>query len=190
MRARDMACAGNADVVTPNLDRLAASGLHFTNATSCIPVCTPARACLLTGRFPLTTGMFLNDLRMSTRERTIAHVLAEEGYETAYVGKWHLDGVAAGRSRHRGHDVRGLLRGTPCLLARGGYAADPARGCATDWETDTALSCIDGFTKPWALMLSWSTPHNPYHQLPKCWYRVYDPERLKLPPNTSDMPEN
>ena len=100
MRARDMACAGNADVVTPNLDRLAASGL-FTNATSCIPVCTPARACLLTGRFPLTTGMFLNDLRMSTRERTIAHVLAEEGYETAYVGKWHLDGVAAGRSRHR-----------------------------------------------------------------------------------------
>lgn len=128
MRARDMACAGNADVVTPNLDRFAASGLHFTNATSCIPVCTPARACLLTGRFPLTTGMFLNDLRMSTRERTIAHVLAEEGYETAYVGKWHLDGVAAGRSRHRGHDVRGLLRGTPCLLARGGYAADPARG--------------------------------------------------------------
>lgn len=39
-------------------------------------------------------------------------------------------------------------------------------------------------------MLSWSTPHNPYHQLPERWYRVYDPERLKLPPNTSDMPEN
>jgi len=90
-----MNCAGQTDVQrdvsTPNLDRLAAGGLRFTNATSCIPVCTPARACLLTGRFPLTTGMFLNDLQLSSRECTIAHLARNEGYDTAYVGKWHLD---------------------------------------------------------------------------------------------------
>jgi len=74
--------------------------------------------------------------------------------------------------------------------ASGTSMASPLGVHATDWETDTELSCIDGFTKPCALMLSWSTPHNPYHQLPERWYRVYDPERLKLPPNTSDMPEN
>ena len=97
MRAHDMGCAGDPNVGTPNLDRMAREGVRFINATSTIPVCTPARAALLMGRYPLSTGMFLNDVQMSIAETTIAHVLQDAGYDiayydTAYIGKWHLDG--------------------------------------------------------------------------------------------------
>ena len=70
LRARHMGCSGDPNIATPNLDRMATEGVRFTNATSMIPVCTPARAALLTGRYPLSTGMFLNDIQMSTEETT------------------------------------------------------------------------------------------------------------------------
>ena len=53
MRARDTGCSGDPNIATPNLDRMATERVRFTNATSMIPVCTPARAALLTGRYPL-----------------------------------------------------------------------------------------------------------------------------------------
>ena len=68
MRGRDMSCAGESNVSTPNLDRMAGEGVRFVNATSCIPVCTPARAALLTGRYPLSTGMFLNDIAAGAKK--------------------------------------------------------------------------------------------------------------------------
>ncbi len=92
MRAKDMGCSGNPQVKTPNLDRMAESGVRFVNGTTNMPVCTPARASLLTGRYAQSTGVFLNDIQMSIDEITIAHVLRDEGYDTGYVGKWHLDG--------------------------------------------------------------------------------------------------
>jgi arylsulfatase A-like enzyme len=207
MRACDMACAGNPDVSTPNLDRLAAEGVRFNNATSCIPVCTPARACLLTGRFPLSTGMFLNDLQLSTRERSIAHVLADEDYETAYVGKWHLDGgnrwaFTPPGPRRQGfdhwHAINCDHRDYLDPVYYQGDSSDPVRPevYATDWETDTALNCIDTMTgtdqdhNPWALVLSWSTPHNPYQQLPDRWIDSYDPATLELRANAADTEEH
>lgn len=197
MRGRDMACAGNVDVATPNLDRLAAEGLRFVNATSCIPVCTPARACLLTGRFPLSTGMFLNDLRMSTQERTIAHVAAEAGYSTAWAGKWHLDGghrwgpTPAGARRQgfeHWHAINCDHRDYLAPVYYVGSDSQPVRpqAYATDWETDVALNWLDELDGPWCMFLSWSTPHNPYHQLPDEWADVYDPASLTLPANTAD----
>ena len=57
--------AGNADVKTPNLDRLAGEGVSFVNAVSGLPVCSPMRASLLTGQRPLTHGVFLNDVPCS-----------------------------------------------------------------------------------------------------------------------------
>ena len=86
-RAEATGYAGNPDVRTPHLDALAAEGVVFNNAVANCPVCTPYRASLLTGRYPLTTGMFLNDLRLPESEISIGTLLGSAGYDTAYIGK-------------------------------------------------------------------------------------------------------
>ncbi|MEN8777320.1 MAG: sulfatase-like hydrolase/transferase, partial [Polaribacter sp.] len=91
-RGSALGYAGNPDVKTPNLDAFANEAVNFTNTVSVTPVCTPHRAALLTGRFPTTTGMFLNDIHLPAEELTMAEIFKKKGYNTAYWGKWHLDG--------------------------------------------------------------------------------------------------
>ena len=91
-RASATGYAGDPNVRTPNLDRLAREGLNFRNAVSVCPVCTPYRAALMTGRFPTSTGMFLNDAHLPEGELCMAEIFRQAGYVTAYIGKWHLDG--------------------------------------------------------------------------------------------------
>jgi arylsulfatase A-like enzyme len=83
-------CYGNPMGLTPNLDGLAAQGVRFENAFSCQPICTPARACIQTGKFGTETGVFRNRIPLAKDEKTIAHYLKDAGYETGYIGKWHL----------------------------------------------------------------------------------------------------
>ena len=91
MRAASMGCMGNADVKTPNMDKLAKQGVLFSNCISTYPVCTPYRACLLTGKFPTTTGVVANGVELQNSGETIADVLKGQGYKTGYIGKWHLE---------------------------------------------------------------------------------------------------
>ena len=91
-RAQAFGYAGDPNVRTPNIDALAARSVNCVNAVSVCPVCTPHRASLLTGRFPTTTGMFFNDIYLPGEELCMAEMFAEAGYDTAYIGKWHLDG--------------------------------------------------------------------------------------------------
>ena len=107
--ARDLACYGNPYVATPNIDRLALQGARFTNAYAACPVCSPTRASILTGKYPVRTGVTdwipgrqsdpkgpvttphtANELALS--EVTIAERLKPAGYRSASVGKWHLGG--------------------------------------------------------------------------------------------------
>ena len=92
----DANCYGAKDLVTPNLDALAASGVRFTQCCSASPVCSPSRAAVLTGRFPQRAGL---DNNASSRpggpglpadEITLAQLLKSNGYATGHVGKWHL----------------------------------------------------------------------------------------------------
>ena len=71
-RASAFGYSGDPNVQTPNLDQLAGESVNFTNAVSVCPVCTPYRASLLTGRFPTTTGMFLNDIYLPEEELCMA----------------------------------------------------------------------------------------------------------------------
>lgn len=89
-RADTLGCYGQPLPVTPQLDRLAAEGVRFARAFTCQPVCGPARACLQTGRWATQLGCHTNDLALPREAKTIAHHLGEAGYQTAYVGKWHL----------------------------------------------------------------------------------------------------
>ena len=200
MRARDMGCAGDPNVATPNLDRMAREGVRFTNATSMIPVCTPARAALLTGRYPLSTGMFLNDIQMSIAETTIAHVLRDAGYDTAYIGKWHLDGsrrfgFTPPGPRRQGFDYWHALNCDHRDYLNPLYYEDSDEQIwpeqyATDYETDVALRYSENRDGPYSLFLSYSPPHNPYQQLPERWRGQIDPAALQLSPNTPDTEEN
>lgn len=92
----DMGAYGAADLVTPNMDALAARGVRFTQFCAPAPVCSPSRAGLLTGRYPLAAGVPGNvsstpgDPGMPGEQVTMAEMFKQAGYATAHIGKWHL----------------------------------------------------------------------------------------------------
>ena len=85
-----LGCLGSRMGITPNLDQMAKEGVLFENAMTCQPVCGPARSCIQTGKYATETGCFRNGIHLPEDEKTIAHRLAEAGYEVGYIGKWHL----------------------------------------------------------------------------------------------------
>lgn len=88
-----LGCAGNPQVISPNLDRLAAQGLRFNHCISSAPICTPYRGMLLSGQHPLRNGAFENDVRMVPGAGNyFGEVLRDHNYRTGYYGKWHLYG--------------------------------------------------------------------------------------------------
>lgn len=106
----DLSCMGAGDLHTPNLDRMAKEGIRFTSWYSNSPVCSPARASLLTGRYPGNAGVraILRGNRTATglppHVPTIAKVLKDNGYRTFMVGKWHLGVKEICRPHHHGFD--------------------------------------------------------------------------------------
>lgn len=95
-RADTLGCYGQKIDISPVLDQLAEEGVLFENAFTCQPVCGPARACLQTGTYTNINGCHVNDQGLRLDEVTIAKELKKAGYETAYVGKWHLANDIAG----------------------------------------------------------------------------------------------
>ncbi len=83
-------CFGQPLDITPNLDQLAREGVKFDNAFSPQPVCGPCRALFQTGKWPTETGCFRNNIMLPSGVKTLGSYIEEAGYETAYIGKWHL----------------------------------------------------------------------------------------------------
>ena len=87
---------GSEQVKTPRMDQFARESVYCTNAVSACPLCSPHRASMLTGRYPLSTGVITNckpelPYHLQDSEICISDVLKENGYNTGYIGKWHLD---------------------------------------------------------------------------------------------------
>ena len=89
-RADTCGCYGQKLEITPNLDQLAKEGIKFENAFSPQPVCGPCRALFQTGKWPTETGCFRNNIMLPSEVKTLGSYMEEAGYETAYIGKWHL----------------------------------------------------------------------------------------------------
>ena len=87
-----LGCYGHPELRTPRIDGLAAQGITFDRAYTTSPLCTPARAALFTGRYPQNCGAWVNGLPLGTSFPHMGQRFRDQGYRTAYTGKWHLDG--------------------------------------------------------------------------------------------------
>ena len=173
---------------TPNIDRLARSGMRFTDAYAANPVCSPTRYSIMTGKYPTRIGATnwfsgrrqgkfgnapLNDV-MPLSELTLAESLKESGYRTAFLGKWHLGNAPEFWPEHQGFDINvgGHSKGSP----PGGYFSpytNPRMGSGPDGEyltdrlANEAASVIDSLQKdPFLVFLSFHSVHTPL-QAPK-----------------------
>jgi len=193
-RAQACGFSGDPNVHTPNLDSLARCSANVTNAISGCPVCSPFRASFLTGQRPLTHGVFVNDVPLNTNDITIAKVLKNAGYDTACIGKWHVDGHGRTsfipRERRQGFDYWKVLEcthdysnseyfaDTPEKLKWDGYDAFAQTADAQSYITNHAKN-----TKPFFLLLAWGPPHNPYGIAPERYRQMYRAEDIKLRAN-------
>lgn len=196
-RAQATAYAGNSMVQTPHIDALARESVNFTHAVAGCPVCSPYRASLLTGQNPLTHGVFVNDVYLSRDATSLAEAFAGAGYDTAYVGKWHVDGH--GRSnyippeRRQGFDYWKVLECTHNYNHSPYYAGDSDE--KLHWDGYDAIAQTRDVQRyireresdrPFLLALSWGPPHAPYHTAPEEYQALYDPADVPLRPNVPE----
>lgn len=197
-RAQAFGYAGDPNVKTPHLDALAGQSVQFENAVSVCPVCTPHRAALMTGRHPLSTGMFLNDLHLPSGEVCMAELFREAGYETAYIGKWHLDGHGRGafipRERRQGFDYWKVLECTHEYNASHYYEGEDQtkrmwKGYDAFAQTEDAQTYIREHAKgdkPFLLVVAYGPPHAPHHTAPPEYKALYPADSIQLRPNVPD----
>lgn len=191
-RAQSLGFAGDPNVRTPHLDGFERGCVNFTQAVSGMPVCSPARASLLTGQRPHTHGVFLNDVPLKDDAVTLAKVLREAGYDTACIGKWHVDGHGSRsdfipRERRQGFDYWKVLECTHAYNNSAYYADGPEKrvwdGYDAIAQTRDARRYIESHAKgdkPFLLWLAWGPPHNPYETAPPRYRAMYAPEKIVL----------
>ncbi len=181
----DVGCYGAEGFQTPNLDKMAAEGMRFTNFYACAPVCTPSRAALMTGCYPQRIGLQSvlfpsSKTGISSEEQTVAEVLKTRGYATACFGKWHLGhhpqflpmrhgfdeyfGLPYSNdmwSEHFEHD-RWHFPDLPLLDGDRIIDYNPDQRQLTTWYTERSVKFIEkNKNKPFLLYLAHSMPHVP-----------------------------
>lgn len=205
-RAQALGVNGDPNAHTPVLDRLARSGINFKQARSGFPLCCPFRGSMLTSRYPhhMVPG---HEYPLPTGQPTIANVMNDQGYRTAYFGKWHLDGFHEREGRAGLHIVPPNRRGgfqtwigyennnSPWdTWVHGGEGKDSFQYRLPDYETDGLTDLLLKYIrdrkseqgtpaeKPFFAILSVEPTHDPYIAPPQYMAR-YNAEQIKLRPN-------
>jgi len=209
-RGQALGCAGDPNAHTPNMDNLAASGMHFTGAVSGIPLCCPYRGSLLTGLYP-HLAVRGHEHQLSPDQPTIAHILNDAGYDTAYFGKWHLDGFHEREGRAAMHIIPPERRGGfhkwigyennnsqwDCWVHGGegdtafqyrlpGYETDELTNLFLDYLGDRAQAKAAGDSQPFFAVLSVQPPHDPYIA-PTPFRNKYNAAGVHLRPNVPNV---
>jgi len=207
-RAETLSINGCENATTPTLDMLAKTGVNFTRAISGFPLCCPFRGSMLTGLYPhkcvpthahpLPEGQF-----------TVADIFNDAGYDTFYLGKWHLDGAKAHEKRLGTHIVPRSRRGGfaswlgyennnaqyDCYLHGHKYEKEVEIFKLPGYETDAITSIMLDYlqirqksSKPFFAVMSIQPPHDPYVAPPEA-QRGHTPAGIKFLPNVPDIPE-
>lgn len=161
---RDLGCYGGVNTPTPNIDRLASEGVRFTHFFQAAPMSSPTRQCLMTGRYPVSSGAYPNHARVRDDVTSVTHHMREQGYRVALQGKRHFEPLSV-------FDYE--------FLSGGGM----------DVNVDKVRPFIqDAASKqePFCLFLCSHQPHTPWNMGDPS---VYDPEKLILPSYWVDTPE-
>jgi arylsulfatase A-like enzyme len=200
-RAQALSCNGDPNVSTPEIDRLSVEGQNFPNAVCGMPLCCPFRGSLLSGKYP-HHSVPGHEYQMPPKDPTIATVFNENGYDTAYFGKWHLDGFHERDGRAAYHIVPPERRGgfkewvgfennnsqwDSWVHGGEGDTAFHYRlpGYETDCLTDLLIDYIDkkdSEETPFFAVLSVQPPHNPYIA-PAEFMGRFNPQQLEMRPN-------
>ena len=167
---------GNPLNLTPNFDRMARAGTHLYNFFTCQPVCGPARSCLQTGQYATATGCWKNGIPLDENATTLAKEFGTAGYQTGYIGKWHLadrDSIGPVELAQRGgYDywlAANVLEFTSdayqTKLYDGAGQEHLLPGYRVDAMTDAAIRYIDEKKdEPFFLFLSYLEPHHQNHR--------------------------
>ena len=177
----DVGCYGATDIRTPNIDRLRAQGVKFTDFYANGPVCTPTRCGLMTGRYQQRIGGLeyainsgMKGLGLPGNEKTIANYLRDGGYATAMSGKWHLGTEKQNRPTQHGFErFFGLLSGNHDYFTHRENNGAPdlwmgnrpvqIEGYSTDLITRYALQFMQEMKdQPFFLYVAYNAPHFPY----------------------------
>lgn len=196
LRSYDLSCYGGVNIQTPNFDRLAKEGLKATHAFSTYPICSPFRGMLMTGLYPLKSGISSNDHPLNPDLPSFAKASKKQGYETAFIGKWHINGI--GREayippgRRLGFEFWQALECTHDYFKSLYYDNDSKEpkywdGYDADAQTKSAINFIQdrNTENPFFLTLSWGPPHGPYIA-PQEYMDKIDPEELVLRENCAE----
>ena len=199
------------DLITPSIDAFAASSIVFEDAVSTCPLCSPYRACLFTGKYPVDTGVYGNcmtgyPIALSHNETTLFELLSAEGYNLGYIGKWHLDEPELNHDSDPVSGASGWDAYTPAAGRHGirywhaynadnnhlhpHYWEDSAKRIDIDcWspehETDKAIQFLEeqDKDKPFALFISWNPPHPPYESAPDALVSMYSSKNIDFRTN-------
>lgn len=194
--------------ITPNLDQFALQGANFRNTVSNTPVCSAFRASLMTGKYTTSHAMVINELRLNPYQDCLGHSLTRAGYNTAYIGKWHLYANVLGdhlnpnnsfvpRGVHRlgfngfwaaynfHHDYYDTYYHTESkektYYGPGVYEPNGQTDLAIEW-----LKCRAGKSShPFAMVVSWGTPHDPWNDgnVPAEYRAIFAETGFPNPPN-------
>jgi len=203
LRRHALSCYGDPDARTPQIARLAADGVAFDQACSTYPICVPFRFTMMTGEYAHTRLVPGIEWRMSPAERTLADEFNDSGYETIYIGKWHLDGghgrmgsaVQTNRCpvkrayQGRWQKWYGFeLRNGPfdtCYFEDDDPTPQRIDGYQTDGLFDLGMSYLrDGRdrARPFCMVISVEPPHDPF-EAPKELQDAWEQRDIALPPN-------
>jgi arylsulfatase A-like enzyme len=189
-RWQSMAHTELPEVYTPNMTRLAAQGTEFTRCISNYPVCSPYRAMMMTGRWPYEQGVIDNNIALSPEHMTIGKAFQQSGYDTGYIGKWHLVGT---RAEPFGFDHSLIWERTNAHWDESIYYpadGDPVqpKGYNATLMTDQALEYMRAHqNEPFFLMLSLNPPHANFLDAPDPKLALYPEGSLPRRPNTSGL---